>query len=335
MQSIGKWSTKRKVIIGIIAFCGIIVPTACSSGMSETEVRNIVGEYTMSGPPGEQGPPGAQGIAGEHGQPGEQGIAGPQGERGPAGEIGPEGDTGKQGESGLQGERGLQGELGPRGERGQLGPQGPQGESGPQGQPGPQGETGLRGEQGPQGPPGVAVAPTTVADPTSTSVPSQSSLDPTSGSRENPIPFGTAIEFVNDTDDHWGFVVLSVTPDATDAVLRENQFNYSPEQGNQFYIVRVRAKYLGPGSSHFDASGRLKALGNRSVVYQTFGDGQSCGVIPDEIGSYRELFTGGEVEGNECWQIASDDADSLVMLLDADHYSGEPRISRIWFSLKE
>ena len=125
--------------------------------------------------------------------------------------------------------------------------------------------------------------------------------------------------------------MLSVTPDATAEVLRENSFNDPPEQGNQFHIVRVKAKYLGPGSAHFDAGGRLKALGNRSVVYQTFGEGQSCGVIPDSFDSYRELFTGGEIEGNECWQISSDDADSLIMFLEADHYSGEPRI---WFSLR-
>ena len=84
MQSIGKWSTNWKVIIGIVAFCGIIVPTACSSGMSETEVRTVVQEYTLSGPQGEQGIPGEQGPAGEQGipgAPGEIGLSGPQGER--------------------------------------------------------------------------------------------------------------------------------------------------------------------------------------------------------------------------------------------------------------
>ena len=309
----------------------IILSWGCASGLTENEVRTIVQEYQMAGP---QGPPGPQGQQGEAGIQGPQGVPGPHGETGPQGPQGMQGERGEQGSAGPQGERGLQGERGQTGPQGPAGPQGPQGmqgEPGSQGEPGPGGPQGPQGETGPQGPPGgVASVPTAVSDSTQTPVPKQSALDPTSGSRENPIPFGVGIEFINSSTDHWEFAVLSVTPDATAEVLRENPYNDPPDDGNQFYIVRVRAKYLGPGSELFDASYRLRALGDSGAAYTTFGE--SCGVIPDQIDSYRELFTGGEVEGNECWQIASDDADSLVMFLEADHYSGEPRI---WFSLSE
>ena len=311
----------------------IILSWGCASGLTENEVRTIVQEYQMAGP---QGSPGPQGQQGEAGMQGPQGVPGPRGETGPEGPQGIQGERGEQGPKGDQGLAGPQGERGLQGERGQTGPQGPQGmpgETGPQGERGQQGAPGPQGETGPQGPPGgVVAAPTPEIDATQTPVPKQSALDPTSGSRENPIPFGVGVEFTNSATDHWEFAVLSVTPDATAEVLRENTFNDPPEQGNQFYIVRVRAKYLGPGSERFDASGRLRALGASAVAYTTFGEGQSCGVIPDELDSYLELFTGGVVEGNECWQIASEDADSLVMFLEADHYSGEPRI---WFSLSE
>ena len=142
------------------------------------------------------------------------------------------------------------------------------------------------------------------------------------------MPFGTTVEVRGERDtDHWEITVLGTTPNATSIVLDENRFNDPPEEGNQFYIVRVRAKYLGPDSTSFRASSRLRALGDEGVVYTTFGD--SCGVIPDELNSYRELFTGGQEEGNECWQIASTDADSLVMILEPESRGGE----RTWFSL--
>ena len=123
---------------------------------------------------------------------------------------------------------------------------------------------------------------------------------------------------------------MAVIPNATRMVLDENPRNDQPEEGNQFFIVRVRAKYLGPDSARFSGGLRLRALGDSAVVYTTFG--ASCGVIPDEMESL-ELFTSGTVEGNECWQIASTDADSLMMLLEPRYgaFGGE----RAWFTLRE
>ena len=157
-------------------------------------------------------------------------------------------------------------------------------------------------------------------------------LEPESflGSRDNPAPFGITVQVQNeDPTDHWEVTVISTMPDATESVRKENSFNDPPEPGNQFYIVTVRAKYLGPDSTEFRGSLRLGAVGNGGVVYTTFSD--SCGVIPKELPD-PELFTNGEIEGNECWQIASDDADSLMMFLEPEFLSDSPRV---WFSLTE
>ena len=123
---------------------------------------------------------------------------------------------------------------------------------------------------------------------------------------------------------------METTPDATALVLEENQFNGPPEEGNQFFIAKVRAKYLGPDSTRFDGSFRLKALGDGGVVYSTFGN--SCGVIPDRLPD-PELFTNGTIEGNVCWEIASADVDSLLMILEREFLSTEG--NRVWFSLQE
>jgi hypothetical protein len=126
------------------------------------------------------------------------------------------------------------------------------------------------------------------------------------GTRENPVPMGTSV----DLGDDWIVTVLSVTPDATSAILQENQFNAQPTPGNQFFIARVRASYSGSGSDSFGGSYRLRAVGPAFIGYSTFEN--SAGVIPDPLPN-SELFTGGSVEGNIAWEIKSSDANSLVM----------------------
>ena len=150
---------------------------------------------------------------------------------------------------------------------------------------------------------------------------------PSLGTQQQPVPFGTPFTFRNSSTDHWEVTVLETTPNATRAILNENRFNDPPESGNQFYMVKVKAKYLGADSERFSGFYRLRALGDEGVVYTTFGN--SCGVIPDDLPD-PELFTGGEIEGNECWEIDSSDADSLVLLVDPDISS---RGQRVWFSL--
>jgi hypothetical protein len=105
-------------------------------------------------------------------------------------------------------------------------------------------------------------------------------------------------------------MVLSVIPDATNAVLRENQFNHPPKAGNQFFLARIQAKYTGSGSDTFGGSYRLRAVGPSSVGYTTFEN--SAGVIPDPLPD-SELFSDGVVEGYIGWEIKSSDANSLVM----------------------
>ena len=133
---------------------------ACSGGLTEREVRQIVQEYSVPGPKGEQGDVGPQGSKGDQGQTGqqgpkgEQGDVGPQGPKGDQGDVGPQGPEGEQGEVGPQGPKGEQGDVGQKGPMGGQGDVGPQGPEGDQGDVGPQGPKGDQGDVGPQGPQG-------------------------------------------------------------------------------------------------------------------------------------------------------------------------------------
>jgi len=111
----------------------------------------------------------------------------------------------------------------------------------------------------------------------------------------------------------WELSVLSVTPDATDAVMAENQFNDPPQPGNQFYVVELSATYVGNRSEAFALGPSITAVGNSAVAY---GYNATCGVIPDPIDEFSDVFPGGTVFGNVCWEIATDDVDSLVLIVD-------------------
>ena len=133
---------------------------------------------------------------------------------------------------------------------------------------------------------------------------------PPGSSRDRPIPFGTPA-----TGQNWQVTVLGITPDATAAVLAENQFNDPPALGTQFYIATVRVTYIGPGSQSILAALDFGAVGGSAVAYTTFGN--SCGVIPSDLPQSTELFTGGTVEGNVCWQVRNQDAADLVAYVEA------------------
>lgn len=141
-------------------------------------------------------------------------------------------------------------------------------------------------------------------------------LAPDRGSRNNPIPRGeSALLYGN-----WEVRVIHVTPNATPLVLRENMFNAPPKPGYQFFLATIEATYRGAGSARFDGSYRLRAVGPANVAYSTFED--RCGVIPDAI-SDREVFSGGTIRGNVCWQVLASDAANLLMYDDpflADRY---------------
>ena len=143
------------------------------------------------------------------------------------------------------------------------------------------------------------------------------------------MPFGITVEVRGEeVTDHWEITVLETIPDATAIVLDESRNNDPPEEGNQFYIVRVRAEYLGPDSTRFVGHFRLKAVGVGGVVYTATGD-YRCWVIPNKLPN-PELFTNGTIEGNECFEIASADADSLMMFMESEDRSEK---NRTWFSL--
>lgn len=155
------------------------------------------------------------------------------------------------------------------------------------------------------------VEPTTT---TTTTAPATTTSDATAAtggdsSRDAPVPAGETVR-VGD----WDVTVLSATPDATAAVLAENEFNDPPVEGRQFYVIEVAATYQGQTSEATALGLSWSTVGDSAVAYSSFED--TCGVIADELNQFAEVFPGGTQTGSLCWQVASDDVDSLVLIVD-------------------
>jgi hypothetical protein len=136
------------------------------------------------------------------------------------------------------------------------------------------------------------------------------------GTREDPIPIGTAFEL----DNGWQITVLSVIANANDIVKQENMFNKDPKNGNQYFLAIIEAKNNGPDVDQFNRF-YFNAVGNLSVAYEDTG-----AVIPDQLLS-TDVFPGGIVKTSVGWEIKSEDAGSLTMY----HKGVRPYV---FFSLK-
>lgn len=167
--------------------------------------------------------------------------------------------------------------------------------------------------------------PTPEPEPTATPEPTEVPASEPGESRENPVPRGEPA-VVGD----WEILVIDTIPDGTQAVMDENQFNDPPVEGNQFFIARIQATYIGDESGEFWLDTTLNAVDDGGVVYD--GMDSYCGVIPDDISDRGEVFPDATIEGNTCWSVNSGMIDSLLMIADASFsWDGE----RVFFALSE
>jgi hypothetical protein len=139
----------------------------------------------------------------------------------------------------------------------------------------------------------------------------------------NPIPVGQAVTF----KDGWVFKVVSATIDAT-AQIVAIPGNRPPPPGAQYTMVNVTAAYTGAGHSSFheDLNGHaLGAMGAHKFPY----DPCYQQLPTPTFDPYQEVYSGQTLSGGVCFQIASNDADSLLLFA-RSVYDG----SQTWFALR-
>lgn len=130
---------------------------------------------------------------------------------------------------------------------------------------------------------------------------------PLGSARSNPAPAGSEVVI-----DGMAFVVTGSTRPATDIIMAGNQFNTSPEAGQEYVLVSLRITCQKTADEKCDFSAyNMKLLGSSGVQRdsQTIVAGVSG--LFESFGT--EFFGGASIEGSIPFIVNSDETDLLLV----------------------
>jgi len=124
-------------------------------------------------------------------------------------------------------------------------------------------------------------------------------------------------------DDGWTLAVTGVNWDAAADVAAANSFNDPPEPGRKFVLIDLLTSYNGATDPDmFDMS--LRAVGDSAIAYW-----EGCGVLPNNLDTHHNVFAGGILEGQVCFDVEVADVENLAL------YIRRLSSGDIFFSLSE
>lgn len=128
---------------------------------------------------------------------------------------------------------------------------------------------------------------------------------------EAPLPAGTEV-----ATGTWKVTFSNIVPDATEAVL-DNELNFPPAAGYQYFMFQVNASYEGEASkSAWDELFFGVYLDNALHT-------QYCGFLPNDLSSAPEVYQGGSVSGNACVAVPSGVIEDPVLSVEEYWESGQ------------
>ena len=157
------------------------------------------------------------------------------------------------------------------------------------------------------------------------------------GARTNPIPLETGWAIGNG----WKLKVVASTPNAYGKVIDvPSGALLTPAPDMQFFMFEIVLTYTSPGSAYLEAMAQnWFTEGRHNVKYFYFG-GSECGTFgqvslptPDlqpTILTDDPVTSGQSVEGNICFQVASNDASTLLLQTARTQHDGA---FNFWFAL--
>jgi hypothetical protein len=161
---------------------------------------------------------------------------------------------------------------------------------------------------------------------------------PTSGpgSRSDPIAIGRAA----DIGAGWRLKVLHVTPNA-DSLVAHAVNGTKPPKGARDFLIKLAVTYLGGGKGDLQSlvTNGLTVMGVHNASYNLIQN--PCGEFMRErfdLAQVGSVFSGQTARGNVCFQIAANDAKTLMLYpgysKDATALFGNlPKLNKVWFAL--
>ncbi len=149
----------------------------------------------------------------------------------------------------------------------------------------------------------------TPVTPTVTPLPPTQTPEPLGLSRLNPAPLGQPVT----ADDGIEITVVDVKrgAGAWAAIKGYNMFNSEPDEGMEYVLVRVKARYTGPAdSTHTLSELHFRTVGEMGAIYEP----EIFVVLGKDLAS--ELFGGGVTEGELAFQVVQGEQ-GLALIYDS------------------
>jgi len=143
---------------------------------------------------------------------------------------------------------------------------------------------------------------------------------PPGSTSANPTPLGQSVAF----KDGWTIKVGSATLDAT-AQIVAIPGNSPPHPGAQYTMLNLSATYTGGGSSTLANFGEFDTIGVHNFSYPLCYEE----LPPPVLQIFTTVYSGQSINGNICFEVASNDAASLQL-----RTYGGGSYSKTWFALR-
>lgn len=134
------------------------------------------------------------------------------------------------------------------------------------------------------------------------------------GDRASPVPAGA----IADIGGGWRLQILNVNPDAGALIAAENQFNEPPPAGSTLTMITLALGYYGLDDPKSSFETTISAVGSANVELVA-----ACGVIPQELDIFGEIFSGGVMTGNVCFVTTPGDATKLQLYASGDLFGSD------------
>jgi hypothetical protein len=112
----------------------------------------------------------------------------------------------------------------------------------------------------------------------------------------------------------WAVAVERATLDATAVVQTYNRNNPAPAPGRQLVLVRLSLLYTGAEPRSPLEALEIGVVSERQIPYVEAA-ARSCALIPNRL-PHTPVATGDLVEGNVCFEVPSEEVDSLVLFIE-------------------
>ena len=129
---------------------------------------------------------------------------------------------------------------------------------------------------------------------------------------EVPAQVGSILQVPNGAN----ITVTNIVSNAWPLIQRNSEYSDPPQPGARYYMITTQVTYPSGLGSISVARRHFKLVGSDRVTYDTYGS--SCGSwgVPNELAG--EIYAGGSIQGNICFEVRAEESGFILIYHPSD-----------------